>query len=208
MIIDGDAGSLSKEQKELLEKGYTNNERIIKLVNDLLYVSRIEEGRFGYTLKDDDYLEVVKNSLSEQEKLYKNKKLNLVYDIPEKLPKLNIDRERIDLVLKNLFSNCRKYTPENGRVKLIVKQEDDFVITKIIDNGIGIPEKEEKRLFEKFFRASNVVRTQTSGSGLGLYISKNIIKKHGGDIKIKSREGKGTEIEFSLPIKKYQNFNI
>jgi len=208
MILDGDAGKLLKSQSELLEKGYSNNERMIKLVNDLLFVSRIEEGRFGYTFKDDDYLSVIKTSLVEQEKLCKLKNINLSYDAPEKLPKINIDRDRIGLVLKNIFSNCRKYVPENGKIKLTVLREEEFIKTIITDNGMGIPKKEEKRLFEKFFRATNVLRTQTSGTGLGLYITKNIIKKHGGEIIIKSKEGKGTEVVFTLPIKKYQNFNI
>jgi signal transduction histidine kinase len=103
------------------------------------------------------------------------------------------------------LENAVKYTPENGKIDLTIEAGDNFVKLKVKDNGVGIPEKEKTKLFSKFFRAENVVRMQTEGSGLGLFIVKNIIKSHGGEIGFNSTEGKGTEFFFTIP---YKNMNI
>jgi len=207
MILDEDAGALNNEQTELLNKGYNSNERIIKLVNDLLYVSRMEEGRFGYSFEDGDYLEAVRLAISDFKDTLSEKNIELKIDAPGILPRLNFDKDRIVLALNNILSNASLYTPANGTIEFSVKQDGDNVKTVIKDNGLGIPAKEQEKLFSKFFRGSNVIRTQTEGSGLGLFITKNIINKHGGSISIESREAKGTKVEIVLPVKKYNYFN-
>jgi signal transduction histidine kinase len=202
MILDGDTGKLNAEQEELLTKGYKGNERIIELVNDLLNVSRIEEGRFGYNFKKDSFEEVFNNVLEDIENIAKNGKVKLIVNRPKNIPKVYMDKERLALVLQNLVENAIKYTPENGKVELSVIVEEKMLRVIVKDNGVGVPEIEKSKLFSKFFRASNVMRMQTEGSGLGLFIAKNIIEKHGGQIKLKSQEGKGTEINFTLPLNK------
>ena len=113
-----------------------------------------------------------------------------------------MDKQKMTLVLQNLLENAVKYTPEFGKIEIKVKNNKDKLDISVKDNGIGIPEKDKEKLFTKFFRADNVVRMQTEGSGLGLFIVKNIIEMHGGQIKCKSEEGKGTEFIFDLPLKK------
>ncbi|HOZ56169.1 MAG: Sensor histidine kinase YycG [Parcubacteria group bacterium ADurb.Bin316] len=200
MILDGDAGKLNEEQQGLLAQGYASNERIITLVNDMLNVSRIEEGRFGYSFsKDrlDETLNIVVKSLENQ---INSKKIKLVLDVPAKLSKVFMDKQKMTLVLQNLLENAVKYTPEYGKIEIKVKDHKKDLKISIKDNGIGIPKKDQEKLFSKFFRAENVVRMQTEGSGLGLFIVKNIIEKHGGEIECKSEEGKGTEFIFNIPI--------
>jgi len=200
MILDGDAGELNKEQQGLLTQGYASNERIIALVNDMLNVSRIEEGRFGYSFtkdKLDEALTIVVKSLENQ---INNKKIKLVLTIPKKLPLLFMDRQKMTLVLQNLLENAVKYTPEYGKIEVKVKDKKKELEISVKDNGIGIPKNDQEKLFSKFFRAENVIRMQTEGSGLGLFIVKNIIEKHGGNIICKSEEGKGTEFIFNIPI--------
>jgi two-component system sensor histidine kinase VicK len=202
MILDGDAGKLNEEQAELLSKGYSSNERIIGLVNDLLNVSRIEEGRFGYIFKKDDFEEIIKIVLENVENIVKVNNLKLTVSKPEKFPKIYMDKERVGIVLQNLVDNAIKYTPAFGKIDISFLLEKRFLKGSVKDNGVGIPEQEKAKLFTKFFRASNVMRMQTEGSGLGLFIVKNIIEKHGGQVEVKSQEGKGTEISFTLPLEK------
>lgn len=205
MLLDGDAGALSLEQQELLNKGYKSNERIIRLVNDLLDVSRIEEGKFGFEFKKTDFSEVLSAAISSVEDLIKKSNLELTVEKPDKLPKIFLDKERMIMVMQNLLSNAVKYTPEYGKIKISIQFDTKFLYVKIKDQGVGIPKKELPKIFTKFFRATNVVRIQTEGTGLGLFIVKNIIVKHNGTISLKSEEGRGTEVSFSLPIKEIAN---
>ena len=200
MVLDGDTGPLNQEQQKLLFKGYESNERIINLVNDMLNVSRIEEGRFGYSFSDCNFqevLDIVVDSLANQ---IKSKKIKFILNAPKKLPKVNMDKQKMILVTQNLLENAVKYTPEYGKIEVSIESGKQFLQFKIKDNGVGIPKKSQEKLFTKFFRADNVVRMQTEGSGLGLFIVNNIIQRHGGDITCHSKEGKGTEFVFTLPI--------
>jgi signal transduction histidine kinase len=106
----------------------------------------------------------------------------------------------MSLVLQNLLENAVKYTPEYGRIEVVLEPGEKFLRVRVKDNGVGIPAEDQAKLFSKFFRANNVIRMQTEGSGLGLFIVKNIIQKHGGDITFTSEEGKGTEFAFTIPL--------
>lgn len=200
MLLDGDAGALSLEQQELLNKGYKSNERIIRLVNDLLDVSRIEEGKFGFEFKKTDFNEAVSAAVGSVDSLIKKNNLELTIEKPDKLPKMFMDKERMIMALQNLLSNAVKYTPEFGKIKITIQFDTKFLYVKINDQGVGIPKNQQPKIFSKFFRAANVVRMQTEGTGLGLFIVKNIIAGHNGAISLKSEEGRGTEVSFFLPI--------
>ncbi len=202
MIMDGDAGKLSIEQQELLNKGYLSNERVIRLVNDLLNVSRIEEGKFGFNFESADFKEVLNISISNIDSLTEKNHQNLIVKVPAKLPKIYMDKERIIMVIQNLLSNAIKYTPEYGKIEVIVEFDKQYLHVKIKDQGVGIPAVDQPKLFSKFFRATNALKLETEGSGLGLFMVKNIIEKHHGKVSLKSEEGKGTEVQFDLPINK------
>ncbi len=200
MILDGDAGELTEDQEQLLKKGYKSNERIIVLVNDMLNVSRIEEGRFGYNIQKDDLTKVLDNILESLVELINKKSIKLTVSKEPDFPLLNIDAKKMTLVLQNLIENAIKYSPEHGKISIKMRKDEKFVKVIIKDNGIGIPEADKKKLFSKFYRAENALRLQTEGSGLGLFIVKNIVKKHGGDINFESEEGVGTKFIITLPI--------
>jgi len=202
MVLDGDTGKLNKEQQKLLFKGYESNERIINLVNDMLNVSRIEEGRFGYSFKKEDFLKTLQFHIDNFENLIKQKSIKLTVEKLSKLPSVYMDKQKMGLILQNILENAIKYTPEFGKINIVLEAGKQFLKVKIKDNGVGIPEKDQVKLFTKFFRAENVVRMQTEGSGLGLFIVKNVIKKHGGEISFESKEGKGTEFIFTLPLQR------
>jgi len=200
MLLEGDLGEITPEQREYLEKIYQSNERMINLINDLLNVTRIEEGRYIFTLSPTDLEKIVENFLV----FYKDeiKKKNLSVDFSkEKIPVLNLDQEKISLAIQNLLENAIKYTLPGGKIKIFLGQKEGNVFFSVQDSGIGIPESQKERIFTKFFRGANAIRIETEGSGLGLFITKNIIEAHGGKIWFESKEGKGSTFYFTLPIK-------
>lgn len=203
MILDGDVGKINPEQKDLLEKTYYSNERMIGLINDLLNVTRIEEGRFLYKPEKMQLEGVIVNALQDFEETIKMKKVNVRFEKLKKLlPPVIIDEEKMSLAIHNLLDNALKYTvSEKGEIAISLEEKEDSIIFKIKDNGVGIPKNQHQRIFTKFFRGDNVIRMETEGSGLGLYTTKNIIESHKGKIWFESDEGKGTTFYFSLPYK-------
>src|SRR6056297_311767 len=200
MILEGDTGPINQDQREILTKGFESNERMIKLVNDMLNVSRIEEGRLQYNFAKTNFKEVYETVVGNVKSKIKEKNIKVNIKKPDKMPSVYMDKEKIRLVIQNLLENAVKYTPVNGTVTLEIQKQKKNLRIKAKDNGVGIPEKDQKKLFSKFFRAENVKKMQTDGTGLGLFIANNIIKKHGGEIHFKSEEGKGTEFYFYLPL--------
>jgi signal transduction histidine kinase len=202
MILDGEVGEITDEQREFLEKTYEANERMILLINDLLNVAKIEEGRYFYRAYLTDLEPIVKSMVDyyQEEAKRKNIKLEFV-KMSDYFPRVMIDPEKIKLAIQNLLDNALHYTPKGGSVTVTLIHGDKDVLCSIKDNGVGIPKSQQSRVFTKFFRAENVIRMQTEGSGLGLFIAKNIIEAHNGKIWFESEEGKGTTFYFSLPIK-------
>ena len=203
MILDKDAGEINEEQEELLEKGYQSNERMIKLVNDMLNVSRIEEGRFLYKFSQQSLEMLIREAISIYTQIANQKKVKIIFNKPIKsLPKTEVDAEKLLLAIQNLIENAVRYSPKNSKVIIIAKYDkiNKKIGTCIKDVGIGIPKVQQDRVFSKFFRGDNVVKKQTEGTGLGLFITKNIIEAHKGKIWFESEENKGTKFCFALPI--------
>ncbi len=201
MVLDGDTGEITAEQKDLLEKTYVSNERMISLINDLLNVSRIEEGRFLYKQELANMEDIVSTVIESSQELLKMKKMTLTFNKPkEVLPQVSIDKEKMELVVQNLIENAVKYTPEGGKLDVSLDKNSNDIVFKIKDTGVGIPESQQSRIFTKFFRGDNVIRMETEGSGLGLYTTKNIVEAHRGKIWFDSKEGEGTTFYFTIPI--------
>ncbi len=204
-VLDGDIGQISKEQAEMLEKGYKSNERMILLINDLLNVARIEEGRFIYNATYESIEEIIAKVVAGEENLIREKKIKFVFEKPPTpLPKIKVDVEKIELMLQNLLDNAIFYSKEGGKVTVAVKKDNmDNIEVMIQDAGIGIPLRQQDRLFNKFFRADNAVKMNVEGSGLGLFTVKHIIEAHGGKIRFESMENEGTTFWLTLPIQNH-----
>lgn len=203
LLLEGDAGALSKEQSDFLSKGYEINERMIKLVNDLLSAARIEEGKFGYDFDEIDLDKFVGDAVQNYADTAKRKSVNLKFEkVDGALPQIYADPEKLSLAVNNLLDNAVKYTAAGGVVSVKLERKNNYAVISVSDTGAGIPVEEQKRVFSKFFRASNVIKMETEGTGLGLFIVHNIIKRHGGDIAFSSKEGGGTVFTFTLPLKK------
>ncbi len=200
MILDGDLGPISEEQRDFLEKTYKSNERMINLINDLLNVTRIEEGRHLYDITIADMEEIVRGLVAVYEDVAAQKKLKLNFEKSAGIiPTVKVDVEKIKLVVSNLIENAMKYTLSGGDVFISIKQEYGNVKISVKDTGIGIPKNQQDRIFTKYFRSANAVKTETEGTGLGLFIAKNIVETHGGKIWFSSEEGKGATFSFLLP---------
>lgn len=201
MLMDEDLGPLNKDQKDYLTKAYLNNERMIKLINDLLNVSKIEEGKFLNKPTQEILPKIIEEALALLLSAAKNKQLKLTFEKPKgKLPKILIDKDKIILVLHNLVENSIKYTNEGEiKVKIEFSKEHKQFLVSVKDTGVGVPKEEQDKIFTRFFRAGNASKVDTEGTGLGLYITQHIIQSHGGKIWFESEEGKGTTFYFTLP---------
>ncbi len=209
MLLDGDLGDLNDDQIELVKKTYASNERMVNLINDLLNVSRIEEGRYLYKPELVHIEDIVKPLVESYKPEIERRELKLKINKPkEKTPTIAADTEKITLVVQNFLDNAMKYTPKKGEIVLSIshKTNPDRIQLSVKDSGVGIPQDQQSRLFGKFFRAANVIRMETEGSGLGLFICKNIVKAHGGNIWFESEEGKGSTFFFDLPVKDRKGF--
>jgi len=200
MLLNEEMGIMTPEQKTYLLKTYESNERMIDLINDMLQADRLESGTMQFTFQPVQLLDLLDNILIEIKSLAVQKRVRIVYEKREEVPPLSMDPQTMRVVLQNLLENAVKYTPQDGSVRINVRHVEGGVEVSIADTGIGIPKAYQKDIFRRFFRAPNAVLTETVGSGLGLYIVKTIVERHGGTITFTSEEGKGTMFTIHLPI--------
>jgi PAS domain S-box-containing protein len=201
-LSTGDLGTLNEEQKKAVETAYITNDKVIGLVKDLLDLAQIEGGRFLSNMELCDIEEIIESMIKEDELIIENRKLNVEFQKSEyPLPKLMLDKEKIKIAIENIFDNALRYTLAGGKITITCIGSKKEVEIQIKDTGLGIPADEQNRVFTKFFRSNNVMRRETEGTGLGLYISKNIIEAHEGRIWFDSELNKGTTFYFTIPIK-------
>ncbi len=190
-----------KIKKEYLELIKENNQRMIVLVNTLLDVSRIEQGRMTFNPVVTNLYKVTERTIRELLPLAKANNVKVTLAAIGNIPNMYIDENKIQIVIQNLINNAIKYTQGKGSVNVSLKKSKDRILLAVTDKGVGIPEFEQKKVFNKFFRSSNVMRHQTIGSGLGLFIAKAIVEANCGEIYFESKQNKGTTFWIDLPIK-------
>lgn len=194
--------TINEECKDLLGNAFKAGQQLLKIIEDLINIAKIEEGRFGYNFEPTDLAQFINGILAQVMPQARRASIKVFFDRPkEPLPEVMINREKMTMVFYNFLDNAIRYNVQNGEV--VVKIEpvpnEQFVQVSIKDTGIGIPPEEINKIFGKFFRADNAVKFQTEGSGLGLYINKNIVLAHGGKIWAESELNRGTAFYFTLP---------
>ena len=199
--ISQDTG-LAADMKSLAENALNSARKMLHIVEDLLSVSRLEEGRFGYSFESTDPAALVGKILADAMPAANRSGLQLYFERPkEELPQVTVDVQKLSMVLSNLVDNAIRYNVPNGQIVVTLEKVADqpYVEVRVKDTGIGLPAEEMEKLFSKFFRASNAVKFQADGSGLGLYIARNIIQAHGGQIWAESELNRGTTVHFTIP---------
>lgn len=200
-LLKGLEKKLTKKEMEQLQRIYRGSHRMIELVNDLLNVSRLESKRLVFKTEEVQFEELIDKVIEEYQPYLEKKKAKLSYKRPDTLsPKVDIDPEKIRQVIIILLDNAIKYSPQGSEIKLKIEQRDHEIVYSTADSGVGIPKKQQEKIFSRFFRAENV--SQKPGTGLGLYLAKGLIEASSGKIWFESEEGKGTTFLFTLPIKK------
>jgi signal transduction histidine kinase len=200
-LLENDTGPLNDIQRQIVEKGFETIDYAISVINDLLNTARLEEGKTGFTFTEQPIGPIIQEILAQHRETIKEKKIKLVVDAPLDSPfAFKFDKERMSIVFDNLLANAIKYTKPGGEISIKSFRSEREVQYKIADSGIGIPRKDFDKIFTKFFRAKNAIGFETSGSGLGLYVVKNIVEKHGGRVNVESEENIGTTFTITLPL--------
>ncbi|HJV32863.1 MAG TPA: ATP-binding protein [Patescibacteria group bacterium] len=199
LLLAGDAGALKPTQREYLGDMSVSVTRMIKLVGDLLNISRIESGRTKPNPERVDTRAFVDSMAREIEPLARQKRLAFTHATAKEAVDFYADPNLARQALSNVLSNAVKYTPEGGSVALDVAVKGRETVFRVKDTGLGIPKSQRYRVFDKFFRGENVVAQETVGSGLGLYVVKTIMDMSGGRVRFDSVEGKGTTFELAFP---------
>ena len=201
IILDKDAGELTPQQEELLKKSFTSNERMITLINDMLAVDKLESGKLKYDFVVVQFEDIVQDMIRSLLTLATKKNIRVEFSSPrELLPKIKVDVDKLRDVLQNLIDNAIKYTNPGGTVSVGATKENDEIHFWVKDDGIGIPADEQEKIFGRFFRASNASRFASDGSGLGLFITQSIVKRHGGKLWFESKIGSGSVFHVTLPL--------
>jgi signal transduction histidine kinase len=199
MLAEGYMGEVNDTQKQSLRTIVDASNRMNELISTLLNVSRIESGNIVMALKPVDMKRMGHTVISELKHLSDEKHIKVIFNAPRHEYIISTDNLLMKEVVSNLISNAIKYTPENGTVRVSLRHNRGEFRLSVKDNGIGIPKFAQEQIFTKFFRADNVIKRETTGTGLGLYLVKNLIEMLGGNIMFESVEHEGSTFHVTVP---------
>ncbi|MCD6468246.1 MAG: HAMP domain-containing histidine kinase [Thermoplasmata archaeon] len=200
MLLKEHLGGLTDKQKKSLEMIERNTERLDRLLQELLTISRIQSGRLKLIPKKQPLKEVVEETVSFMKPFAGKKNIDIEKEM-EEVSEIEFDRDKIIEVIENLISNAVKFTPEGGKIMVSLKRYGNGAMIAVKDNGIGLSEEDCKNVFKPFFQTDEWRSRQVGGAGLGLAICKGIVEAHGGEIRCESKPNKGTTFSFYLPPK-------
>ncbi|GJM43108.1 MAG: hypothetical protein DHS20C20_33900 [Ardenticatenaceae bacterium] len=209
LLLSGNFGGINEAQTTFLDTIRSNVNRMNHLVSDLTDVSRLESGQLHLETQPIQLAEVVSRVASSTRAQIEAKRQTLILTVPDILPDVWADRNRLEQILTNLVSNAYKYTPENGRITICAEEMNSvnedaevqpMIHVSVADTGLGIKEDEQKAIFNKFYRGSDDAALQSPGTGLGLNITKNLVELHDGRIWFESKYREGTTFHFIIPV--------
>ncbi len=199
LVLGGVAGELPEEARELLTIARNNTDRLIRLINDILDISRIEAGKMEIRRVPLNAAEAVRRAVQEMQAFARQRSITLKTDLPDGLPRVMADGDRVHQVLDNLLSNAIKFSPQGSEGLIRAVPAGDMVRFDVIDHGPGIPADQQTAIFDRFYRVDNAAARKTGGTGLGLTICRAIVEEHGGQIWVESTVGEGSTFSFTLP---------
>lgn len=200
MVLDGDAGKVSVSQRQLLDEAFNSSERMVRLINDFLNVSRIQTGKFIIDKHPIDMSQLIEQEIDSLQSSAIVHNMKFIYNPPKNFPMVDIDEGKIRQVVMNFADNAIYYSNDNSDININLSVDSDNIIFTIKDTGIGVPAAEQDELFTKFYRASNAKKQRPDGTGVGLYLAKKIINAHEGKVIFESAQNKGSTFGFSIPI--------
>jgi signal transduction histidine kinase len=197
MVVKRMLGDINREQEEVLGRAKKNVDRLKRLIDDILDLTKMESGKLQMNFVVNDINRMVKDVSEMQKNVAQSRKLYLRTVLDPNVPRIALDSDRITQVLNNLIGNALKFTKYGGiTIKTIF--ENQTIIVKVMDTGKGIAEEDLPKLFQKFQQIESAQENEEGGTGLGLAISKEIISKHGGEIWVESKLNEGTSFNFTL----------
>lgn len=200
ILLAGKLGDIPQSAKERLEKINIHSDNLVKFINDLLDISRIESGRVEMKMAESDLAALVEGVHDLLVPQMKTKNIRWEAHIDANVPPIVLDRHQAERIFINLVSNAIKFTPQEGLISVKAKREADTVTIDVCDTGIGIEKKDIDKLFDEFYRVDNEINQNVKGTGLGLSLVKKIVEAHQGKIWVTSEVGKGTMFHFTLPL--------
>jgi two-component system, sensor histidine kinase and response regulator len=199
-ILDYLGGNLTEKQLKFLKNIEKSSIYMNGLLNDLLDLTAIESGKLKLTITEENYIDFLKENMQINQMVTDKKNISLDFICENTIPNMLFDRSKITQVMNNLISNAVKFSYGGTKITIEVKHSEDFIITSVIDQGQGIPEKDLSCIFKEFHKASVKATDGEKSTGLGLAITKKIVEGHGGKIGVESRVGEGTRFYFTLPV--------
>lgn len=196
MVLEGDAGKLTAQQKKLLNQSFFSAQRMVYLIADLLNVSRLKTGKFILDMNPVNLADIVEEELTQLKEMAAAHSLRLSYTKPKKFPEVVLDETKTRQVIMNFVDNAIYYTPAKGHIEVSLTETHSTIEFKVRDDGMGVPKGEQHHLFTKFYRAGNARKARPDGTGLGLFMAKKVILAQGGAIIFDSVEGKGSTFGF------------
>jgi signal transduction histidine kinase len=197
LLEDERTGTLNTEQKELLQNIRQDNQRILKILSEIMNMSQVEAGRIQLHKQKVPPASIVNTAVNTVASVAREKGIELITDIPKDLQAVEVDEEKTTWVLNNFLTNAIKYSPAHNSIEVKVEKNNDLLLFSVKDNGPGIAKEYQHRLFERYFR---VPGSTSKGTGLGLAISKDFIEAQGGKIWVESEIGFGAKFCFALPL--------
>jgi len=200
MMLQDYVGSISPEQRDVLTKAFDSNERQIKIINQILSAARADTGRLVITPLLTDLCTLVRSVVTDMEPQIYQRKHTLSVELPDSPVYVSVDTGYLQMAIENVVHNASIYTPQGGAIRIRVNVTGNNCKLSISDTGVGIKKKDQSKLFVKFSRIHNPLSVEAGGSGIGLYLTAEIVRLHGGTILVQSRLHEGTTFAISLPL--------
>jgi signal transduction histidine kinase len=199
MLLQGYGGEMTERQLQMLGNAYESNERQLEIINQLLYVARLDAGRIILHPKETDISKLLHEVVHDQSQSIKAREQRVSLHLPKRPVMAEVDSHYIRMVLENLLSNASKYTPEKGSIDLTLRRVRGQVIASVKDSGVGISPDARGTIFDKFTRIENELSNDVNGSGVGLYLTQQIVELHHGTIDVESEVGHGSTFTVHIP---------